>query len=733
MNQPPLNEALDLANLRLRLRDELRFELQENGGEPCYIVKNQNSSEYFQIGIAEYAFISLLDGATTVQEAVQEIAYKLGEDAFSVRDALGTAHWLIQNRLADPVSNSGGSHSSFDYLCEEKKTKKNNRLVSQLNPLFIKTPLFNPGQFFQAVSSRLGWIASRSMLMIWSAVILVALACAFQNWQLIVTSARGILAPNAWLWLVATFVLMKFIHEMAHGLFCHRFGGQVKEAGFVFILFMPIPYVDVTSCWGFPSKWQRIAVSAAGMYIELMIAGMATIAWCMTNDPVWKFHLFNIMLTGSLTTLLFNANFLMRFDGYYILSDWLEIPNLAQLGQQHLHYLGKRYALGMKLPAARYSHGRSLVIKSYGLAAFCWRIFICISLSILATSLLYGFGVALSLLGVAMWIGMPVYRFAKLIVGNRPAAAPDFRWVALVTAPVCVGLLTSLFILPWPVQVSAPAFVQFNNPSIVRAEAAGFVKKVWVRNGDSVVPGDVLIELENDELRTKLLFLNAELQRSLVRSRRYHVERNIAAYQSEVASRAAIEKQASEAARQLESLTIRATDAGTVVARGLESMAGQHVTIGTELLQVVDENQKEIVLSVGQDNFDEFVGSQGKQAVFAPTHSLMRFVTQLDNIEPTASSRVDIRLTSYAGGSLAVRPASRETVEQQPLELIQPRFSGKASLDATAGRQLISGSKGRVRLSLYSDCVVIHLVKSTRAWIHGLFEAAKRSSNDGSM
>ena len=178
MNQPPPNEALDLANLRVRLRDGLNFDLHENGGEPCYIVKNQTSSEYFQIGIAEYAFISLLDGSTTVQGAVQEIAYKLGEDAFSVRDALGTAHWLIQNRLADRSRIQAAPTSSFDYLPKKRRRKKITAWFRSSIRCSSRSLCLIPGNLFQAVSLRLGWIASKSMLMIWSAVIFVALICA---------------------------------------------------------------------------------------------------------------------------------------------------------------------------------------------------------------------------------------------------------------------------------------------------------------------------------------------------------------------------------------------------------------------------------------------------------------------------------------------------------------------------------------------------------------------------
>jgi putative peptide zinc metalloprotease protein len=729
MNQSTqTSEAIELANLRLRLRDGLQFDLREYGGEPCYVVKNRVSSEYFQIGITEYAFISLLDGATSLQEAVQQTAYQLGEEAFAIQDAVLTCQWLIQHGLADPVNDiENTAQTSLDYLLGEIRTRNSSRMVAQLNPLFFRLPLFNPQPVLRILQPALGWIASRVFFVIWVLVMVTALVVLFQQKDDLAGEALGLLTPRAWLWFVVTMIFMKFVHEFAHGVFCNRFGGQVREAGVVFILCWPIPYVDVTSCWSFPSRWRRIAVSSAGMYVELFIAGLATIGWSLTSDVVLKFHLVNIMLAGSLTTLLFNANFLMRFDGYYILSDLLEIPNLAQQGQQYLQYLGKRYLLGMRLQPAKFSRGRGMAIKTYGVLALCWRIVVYVSLSIIASALFFGFGIALSVLGGAMWLGVPLFRLGKLMMGQGQGGVVDWRRLAMVTVPAGLGLLAAMFVLPWPIQLSAPAFVRYEDPAVIRVQTPGFVEEIAVRNGEFVNAGDLLVQLRNHEVVAHLDALKADRQQSLLRSRRYHAERAIPAYQSEIAARLAIEKQIDEVSRKLDDLTLRTPVSGIVVGRQLDASIGQFVSPGTELLRIVDENRKEIVVSISQDYFDSFSDRKGQATIFVSSQAGDVCPGWLASIEPTASLNVDPRLATYAGGSLTVRTSATETIDgQADLELVQPRFRGTVTPEASASRQLACGITGYVRLGYHPDNLAVHVVKAARSWIRSLSEAAHR-------
>jgi hypothetical protein len=329
---------------------------------------------------------------------------------------------------------------------------------------------------------------------------------------------------------------------------------------------------------------------------------------------------------------------------------------------------------------------------------------------------------------------LPLFRFGKLMREQGNGGAVDPKRLKFVTVPCCVGLLATVFFLPWPMQVSAPAFVQYENPTIIRVEAPGFVEEICLNNGELVNCGDILVKLSNRELLARLTDLEAERQRSLVRSRRHHADRAIAAYQSEVANRLAIEKQIDEMSRQLESLILRAPVSGIVRGRELESSLGQFVSIGTELLQIVDEGEKEIIVSVGQDDFDDFSARQGQATLFASSQALARYPCRLGIIEPTASSTVDSRLTSLAGGPLAVRPVSRESAgKPSGLELVQPRFRGVVSLKPDASEQLHDGSTGRVCLNCYPDRFAIHVVKKVRKWIRSLFEAADRNTQIAKM
>lgn len=732
MNEPDqLNQTLDLANLRLRLRSGLNFELQEFNGEPCYVVKNEVTSSYFQIGLTEYAFISLLDGDTSLQEAVRQTSYLLGENAFTLHDGAGTYQWLLQNGFADPVNESDNvAHTNVEFLLSEIQSQKRNQIASQLNPLFLKFPLFNPQRLLRAVAPMLGWIFSRTFLLVWVCVILAAAISLVLNRQSLLVASHELLVPNRWLWIVLTFVFMKLIHELAHGLACVRFGGRVKEAGVLFILCVPIPYVDVTSSWGFPSKWQRIGVSVAGMYVELFIAAVALIGFGMTNDPVIRFHLLNLILTGSLTTILFNANFLMRFDGYYILADILEIPNLAQLGQQYLQYLGKRYLIGMNVQPPRYPRTRGILIGTYGILAFCWRIMIYVSLSIIATAMFFGFGIALAVFGGAIWLGVPLFRFVKMISGKSNHGSINLKPFFCVTMPVCIGILLALVWLPWPYQLAAPAFIQFENPSIVRAETAGFVAEILVSHGEYVERGELLIKMQNRDLLARIQSLEAEREQSLVRSRRHHAERAIAAHQAEVGNRLALEQQLNELVRQVDNLTLRAPASGIVIGHEIESSLGTYVAKGTDLFQVVDESRKEVVLSVGQDRFDEFLSRAGEPISFVQSRFPLSISGRLNQIDPMANSRVDARLTSFGGGPLAVRSdATKDSAPgQNRLETVLPRFRGTASIQPAVSTRLASGVTGFVYLNCYPESVAEHAINVTRRWLRSIKSSAHQQS-----
>ena len=185
----------------------------------------------------------------------------------------------------------------------------------------------------------LGWCFSFPALVGWCVVIGWALCDLAIHSQRLSESTSGVLAVGNWLWLGVAWVGLKVLHECGHAVACKRLGGEVREAGVIFVLLAPLAYVDVTSTWRLRSKWARIQVAAAGMYVELFVAALATLVWARTPTSVLNQVCLNVMTTAGVMTVLFNANPLMRFDGYYIVSDLLELPNLYTQGQQYVAYL----------------------------------------------------------------------------------------------------------------------------------------------------------------------------------------------------------------------------------------------------------------------------------------------------------------------------------------------------------------------------------------------------------
>ena len=187
----------------------------------------------------------------------------------------------------------------------------------------------HPDRWLSKLSPHTNWLFSAPMTALGMLLITAGMIVAIVRWNELVDSSQLVFARNNWLLMGVAWLVLKVAHELAHALACKRQGGEVREAGLVFVLFAPAAYVNVTSAWRFPCKWQRVHVAAAGMYVELVLAALAVMAWNHVDSIVLRHLLFNIILMASFTTLVFNANPLMRFDGYYILSDLLEIPNSA--------------------------------------------------------------------------------------------------------------------------------------------------------------------------------------------------------------------------------------------------------------------------------------------------------------------------------------------------------------------------------------------------------------------
>ncbi|MFK7819551.1 MAG: efflux RND transporter periplasmic adaptor subunit [Planctomycetaceae bacterium] len=681
----------DLSSARPRLVDELVVIPQHYGHRTLFHLEVPSKSRFYRVGEAEYTFLSLLDGNTTIAGAISESASVLGKDALSEQQGFAVCRWLIERGMVDMGMGANSDPIDLDGSLQLRK------LASGLNPLFIKKKLGNPDKLLESLGHWFWWVHSPLAIVVWFVVCFAAIGTYLGNADRFAAAPQGLLTQSNWLWLILSWAVLKVLHEIGHGLAAKRYGGKVPEAGVSFILLIPMAYVDVTSSYRFRSRWQRIHTALAGMYVELFLAAAATLAWPHVESEELRSQLFNVMFTASFSTLLFNANALMRFDGYFVLADLLNIPNLYTDGQQFTSGLWKRVLLGEPRRKVDWPGWKGWAVRVYGVLAAMWRVVVSASLAIAASVMFHGAGIVLSVIALAGWLVVPVTQIAKGKFGGN--ATFGSRWRGVVVATLLIGGITAAAVfIPWPGDRTVPAIVQYEPLTSLRVKSEGFVDEILVANGQKVEAGQLLVRLRNRELHVEREELEFEIARSAASQRMFQQQEAIASVQIEHRHQIEKQRQLNERNEQLASLEIRAPHAGHVLARDLRSRLGTYVEVGDIILEVADNAQKEVHVSIPQPDINAYRASlHSPVRIYLP--GLSTFEGVLDTVDPRA--RRQPKYESFCvpnGGPVSVVMASNDEDDGPQYEYLTPRFVGKVAIPTEMTARLRSGQSGYVSL-----------------------------------
>lgn len=714
-----------ISETRVSLREDLVFRPQRYQEESCYVIEDPATTSFHRIGIAEYTFISLLDGTRSIRDAMHHASSSLGRDALNEQEAATICRWLVDSGLAK-------THTSDE---AQRLHKKNQARQAQQNkqwknPIVAKIPLFQPERFLDHVAPWCMWTTRWPMFALWMMGVCVAMHQLVTHGSRLRLEANQVLIPHNWLSLGLTWLLLKVVHEFYHALFCRKFGGEVREAGAVVIACAPIFYVDVTSSWRFASKWQRMLVAAAGMLAEVFIGAIAALVWVHGPEGTVQQVALNVMLLSTVTTLLFNANPLMRFDGYYILSDLLEIPNLAPQGQQYLSYWGRRYLYGVDAQSPLTRRGQDLFVRCYGVAAMVWRFLITISIGLVVATLFEGVGMVIVAVAGVLWVARPLIQNLHYFVLGGNVDKPNRLYTTKLAMGMTVVLVALGVLAPWPFAIKAPGVIDYRAGGQVRTEVAGFVREVHVQPGQLVEQGQLLVELENAQLTAEAKRIASEVNASQKRIDMAAYQGNIAALRIEQENLKNFRSQWSERKKQIASFQILAPSAGKIVADDLDSLTGTYLEIGYELLQIGDESQKQIRLSIAQSDALLFAGSVGKQAtVKLRGGKRERLTLPIMIVEPGASTAIEYpAVTAAGGGSLAVRPkAAAHTAAGQDWEFVEPRLAGLIRLPEEEANRLRAGQLAMVRLPMARSQLGRGVYQFAERWIRQKWRSIQKT------
>jgi putative peptide zinc metalloprotease protein len=697
---------------KLCLRRDLRSSLHENHGERFFMIEDPAREAFFRLGPTEWHFASKLDGKTSLRSAYAQVCEDLGQDAITPEKAQSICQWLGRSGL---LKASGTDESAVAVAPEVRGV---GLLVSAF---FFRIPLCHPDRWLDHLLPYFRWTFSPLALAGWLLLVTLGFQSVYQHWDRFQASAAAYFSPNTWLYLAVVWVVLKVVHELFHALACKHFGGRVGASGLAFILFTPVAFVDVTSAWTFRSKWHRIWTSAAGMYVEFAIAAVAALLWVRTGSPLTQTICHSVIMAASVTTILFNGNPLMRFDGYYILTDLVEIQNLYGTGREYVRAVMRKVFFDVPTTIQPVSDWRGRLIRVYGWSAACWRILVCLSMMLGAATLFHGAGILLAAAAGFAWFAKPAIDLVRYLMTPQVINQPSVSRFTKLT--VSIVLASSLLcVLPFPGGVSAPAIVDFEPLHYVRSEANGFVADVRVTTGQNVEAEEVLMTIRNDELKTQLHQVQAELRQAEIRTRILHQEDNLADYQAEQERVVALTEKLDSLQEQVRGLTVRATVAGKILSRKLHSLEGKYVEVGETLTIVSNGDKKAVLASISEEYVETFADKVGVSPhVWVRGYHRPIRQAKLARVEPSASDMLrHPALGGHAGGPIPVRAVNsggNGASMQSQFRMVAPRFHGVVELGAEESSRLQAGQLAEVRFTDWSESIGRKVHRTITTWV----------------
>ncbi|MBI2217835.1 MAG: hypothetical protein HYU51_11100 [Candidatus Rokubacteria bacterium] len=489
-----------VALLTPRLRSNARIHRHQYRGETWYVLQDVASERMFRFSPGGYLIIGMMDGNRTVQELWDVATTRLGDDAPTQDEMI---QLLSQLQVAD-VLQCDVPPDTAELLRRYEERQRRVSWSRWLSPLSWRFPLFDPGRIVGTFSPLVSPLFSVPGLVLWLLVVGTGLVLAGVHWRDLTENVLDrILLPQNALLLWLCFPVVKAIHEFGHAFAVKAFGGEVHDMGIMLLVFTPIPYVDASSATAFRSKWQRIVVGLAGMGVELPLAAMALLVWVSAEPGTVRTLAYNVVLIAGISTILFNANPLLRYDGYYVLADLLEIPNLYNRSRAWLGYVVERYLFGRKTAEPPPSTpGERAWFLVYAVSSFLYRVLVVVAIALFLMERSFYLGALIGLVGITAWAVMPVWKGLTTLF-----TAPRLREVRVRAIAVCVLLAAlavgALAFVPVPFRSLAEGVVWVPDEALVRVGTEGFVERVGARPGTRVRRGDVLLVLEDRELAAR--------------------------------------------------------------------------------------------------------------------------------------------------------------------------------------------------------------------------------------
>ncbi len=675
-------------------------------GEPAYVVRDPMTLQSHRMDPADYAMFVAIAQDRQLGEVFDELVANRvlsPDEEEHFYQFVFRLHQL--SFLSLPVSDEKRLYQRYVH---QKRARRKQKLVGFL---FMQIPLLNPDAFLQRTMHHARHVFSRWFFALWLCLVTTAGFVLVTNFHQLLQPIQGVLLPQNLVLMWITLIGLKLVHEFGHAYACKHFDGYVPEMGVYLIVFTPCAYVDAGACWGFPRKRDRLIVCLGGMYVESICAAVAVLVWAMTAPGRIHDLAYNVILLAGVVTVLFNINPLMRFDGYYVLSDLLEIPNLRQRSTRYVKNIAKRILLSVRSPAPSGGIRLRLILLTFGIAVTLYRVAITVGIATVVAIKIPGLGIVLAGMVLGMFVVGALVGLTKYLWKAEETASVRRRAIAM-SVVLLIGLPALVLLLPVPSSVHAKGLFERANQSVIRAGVDGFVRAIPLGVGCQVKPGEILAELEHDTFRERVAEVAVAIEASGIRYQAFQAhdpalalqeKEQIAVYQSELQSRR----------RDLDKLTVRATIEGTIVDCLRPTELGRYVHKGQPIATIVSGSWRvrailtESQMAAARPAVGDAIEIRSQAS---PDRTIPGTITR---VAPTGSRTIDQQaLTHVGGGDIAV--------DAQTAQAQQPYFEVTVDTNPADSRFLYDGMVCHLRLRADPETIGTSLVRRLVRFINAL-------------
>ena len=681
-----------IANLRVSLRPTVRMRKQFFRGRQWYVLHDPFNNSFFRIHPEARDFLVHLTMDRSVAEAWDLCLRKYPDMAPGQEDVIRLLTNLYYANLLYAQTPTDAD-MLFQRYQKRRKREFRSRLMSFM---FMRMPLIDPDRWLNQARGLIQWMVSRFGAVIGLGVILFGMKVALDHFSELTQQSQGVLAPDNLLLLYGALVVVKSLHELGHAAVCKRFGGQVHTMGVMLLVFTPLPYMDATASWMFQSRWQRALVGAAGMMVEMFLAAVAAIVWAHTGPGTLHALAYNIMFIASVSTLLFNINPLLRFDGYYILSDLLDVPNLHTRSKNQLRHLAEFYLFGCRDSVSPAETVREATfLAAFGLASGLYRMVVFLTIILFVSNKFLLVGMILALFCIIAWVVVPPIRLFKYLF-TGPSLAKNRARAINVSLGTAMILVVMIGFCPIPHRFRVPGVLESEIHQQVVSEVPGFMAEILTDPGARVEVGAPLVRLRNREIDLDIAEAKAQWEEVLVMEQRARRERlgDLTPIQMR---KQTLAQHLEDLKTHQESLTLVASQPGLWVSPRIQESIGAFVSRGTTVGWLVGTDEFRFTAVVSQEDASRLfqersprsqVRLTGKEGIDIPVSGVKVIPFQQDQL-PSAA------LGWLGGGQVAVTMG-----DETGLETTEPFFQIHASVERVPRVDFRHGQSGKLRFSL---------------------------------